>query len=120
VPDVELSADRPAVVRVGAAEEYRLRPGGHLGPRYEAIAVGVAVGVGHHEVAAGWVSSLEPLRESAQAEDDRRDALAEVDHTVLVAPGRGRDAPRDVRPVHHLRRREDLDPLVAHAADVLE
>src|SRR4029077_18743310 len=77
-------------------------------------------GVGLAPISAGGISGLEPLRRSTEAEDDRADALAEVDDAVLVAPGACRDAPSQVRLVQELGGEGDLKPEVADFPQVLE
>ena len=66
------------------------------------------------------VADLMALRGAAQAENDRRVARVGGKHAILVAPRAGRHAPGQVRPVDELRRDEQLDPLVAHPAKVVE
>src|SRR2546425_8386712 len=64
--------------------------------------------------------SLIALREAAQPEDDRADAVPEHDEPVAVAPRRGGQVRAERRSVHDARRGGDLDSLIAHLAEVLE
>src|ERR1051326_3396271 len=57
---------------------------------------------------------------AAGPEDDRGIDRVRLEHAVLVAPEAGRHVPLYVRTIHQLSREQQLDPLVADLAQVVE
>ena len=91
-----------------------------LGRPEQAVAVGVLVGVGRHEVAARRVSGLDALREAPQPEDDRIAQRVGLQDPAANAEGRRVEVDLERLTVDDVGRGRDLHALVAHGPEVLE